>query len=144
MNLFQIPCTKCGNQTWRSRRRGNVKCWDCISLAAKEKYKEVRLEKIKYAKIYRIANGDKIKARNRNRKNLMRSLSKNTDITNNYLIQLLNKSKNCPLCSKLMLEKHIDHIIPIGVGGKHRKNNIRIVCKSCNLSRPKDGSDLKK
>ena len=40
-------------------------------------------------------------------------------------------------------ERAIDHILPINVGGMHRKNNIRIICKKCNLKRPKDGKDIK-
>jgi 5-methylcytosine-specific restriction endonuclease McrA len=38
--------------------------------------------------------------------------------------------------------RHMDHIIPLGAGGAHIKVNVRMVCPSCNLNRPKDGSDV--
>jgi hypothetical protein len=38
--------------------------------------------------------------------------------------------------------KQLDHIIPIVLGGTHTIGNVRIICRTCNLSRPKDGSDL--
>jgi 5-methylcytosine-specific restriction endonuclease McrA len=38
--------------------------------------------------------------------------------------------------------KHLDHIIPVVMGGTHTMGNVRIICRTCNLSRPKDGSDL--
>lgn len=39
-------------------------------------------------------------------------------------------------------ELHIDHIIPIAAGGSDTKDNVRCVHKRCNITRPKDGSDL--
>ena len=111
-------------------------------------YYQENKEKISISKkIYRQNNIEKTLIRNRNRKNKIRTLSKNSDITNDYLRRLLKGSIKCPLCEKEYKDKsdkHIDHIIPIGVGGKHRKSNIRIICAKCNLSRPKDGSDIKK
>lgn len=38
---------------------------------------------------------------------------------------------------------HLDHIVPISQGGKDELDNVRVVCETCNLSRPKDGSDNK-
>jgi hypothetical protein len=38
--------------------------------------------------------------------------------------------------------KHIDHIIPITIGGTHTHGNVRVICATCNLTRPNDGSDL--
>jgi 5-methylcytosine-specific restriction endonuclease McrA len=37
--------------------------------------------------------------------------------------------------------KELDHIVPLGVGGTHTVGNVRIICRDCNLRRPKDGSD---
>lgn len=39
-------------------------------------------------------------------------------------------------------KKHLDHIIPIAAGGTHTLGNVRVICATCNLSRPSDASDL--
>lgn len=43
----------------------------------------------------------------------------------------------CQICSKNVLDKdiHFDHIIPWAKGGASDENNIRILCKKCNLER---------
>lgn len=38
--------------------------------------------------------------------------------------------------------KQLDHILPLNIGGTHTVGNVRIICRTCNLARPKDGSDL--
>ena len=39
----------------------------------------------------------------------------------------------CQLCGTDEGEMHIDHIIPRKVGGGHDLDNLRVLCKSCNL-----------
>jgi len=98
------------------------------------------------SKEYRRNNIESILISNRNRKNKLRALSVNSDITNTYLAELLKNSLKCPICGSKYInksDKHIDHIIPISVGGEHCKDNIRVICKRCNLTRPKDGRDIK-
>jgi HNH endonuclease len=62
--------------------------------------------------------------------------------------RLLAHRTYCPLCRKQMTEdagprqKHLDHIVPLAVGGTHTWGNVRVVCATCNLSRPHDGSDV--
>lgn len=58
------------------------------------------------------------------------------------------RARKCPLCGigltgkrNLPNSKHLDHIVPIAVGGTHTHGNVRIICASCNLRRPKSGSD---
>lgn len=51
----------------------------------------------------------------------------------------------CQMCGEIIdrvRDVHIDHIIPISQGGSDELDNVRCVCASCNLSRPKDGSDV--
>lgn len=54
----------------------------------------------------------------------------------------------CPLCGVVMTDeqgpakKNIDHIVPLGVGGKHVRENVRVICRTCNLARPHDGRDV--
>jgi 5-methylcytosine-specific restriction endonuclease McrA len=47
------------------------------------------------------------------------------------------------LCDDLLgPDAHVDHILPLAAGGTHTKDNLRILCPSCNCSRPTDGSDV--
>lgn len=50
----------------------------------------------------------------------------------------------CPLCGLPIFAPlaHIDHIIPFGIGGVDDLSNLRVICRDCNLGRPRDGSDL--
>jgi HNH endonuclease len=59
-----------------------------------------------------------------------------------------DRARNCPLCSCRLSDepgrpdsKHLDHIIPVSQGGTHTHGNTRITCATCNLRRPKNGSD---
>ncbi len=78
-----------------------------------------------------------------------RAKLKITDISIEWLNKLFYKTKRCSLCKcklddngkKYPNGKQIDHIIPLNVGGEHKRYNVRIVCMKCNLERPKDGSD---
>lgn len=52
----------------------------------------------------------------------------------------------CQICNEPiwdLKELHIDHIIPIIEGGADAPHNVRAAHKKCNISRPKDGRDLK-
>jgi len=39
----------------------------------------------------------------------------------------------CQICGTDEGEMHIDHIIPRKAGGTHDLDNLRVLCKSCNL-----------
>lgn len=79
-----------------------------------------------------------------------RSRMQFTDITTKWLNNLFDKTIECELCGCIMDNngetypngKQLDHIIPLGVEGLHVKRNVRFICYKCNISRPKDGSDL--
>lgn len=67
-----------------------------------------------------------------------------TDITWEWLAELRFDTKICPLCSCIMVRngreahgKTLDHIVPINIGGLHTKDNVRFICKRCNLGRSK-------
>lgn len=52
----------------------------------------------------------------------------------------------CQICGQIIDieagDLQIDHIIPIAEGGSDTLDNVRCTHKWCNLTRPKDGSDL--
>lgn len=84
----------------------------------------------------------------RHYRHLFRQGTKNTDLTIADLSELLAGRTMCPCCGKKMTDgpgvrqKNLDHIIPIAVGGTHTVANVRVICRACNLARPRDGSDL--
>lgn len=58
------------------------------------------------------------------------------------------RTRKCKICGIFLTgkpgkpnSKQLDHIIPINIGGTHTHGNVRIICRTCNLARPKDGSD---
>jgi len=74
--------------------------------------------------------------------------SRLTDVTPEYEVALRAKAKRCPLCQVKMTDepylphsKETDHIVPRGAGGTHTVGNLRVICRTCNLARPWDGSD---
>lgn len=88
-------------------------------------------------------------ARGSRKRVVRRAAERFTDITTAFESQMRRRARQCPMCSVWMTDspglpssKHLDHIIPIHVGGTHTIGNVRIICRTCNLSRPKDGSDL--
>lgn len=96
----------------------------------------------------RCANGRK-RARESRKRSKRRTAQRYTDITAQYERELRERARRCRLCSVWMTSKpgrpnskHLDHIIPIAIGGTHTVGNVRIICRTCNLTRPSDGSDL--
>jgi hypothetical protein len=78
-----------------------------------------------------------------NEKYRRKSRLKKTDITYKWLLDLRNNTFICDICKKKLFGPvHLDHIIPLNIGGKHLMNNVRYVHMSCNVRRPHDGSDI--
>ena len=132
--------------TKTKKKEDYLKHRERILAQTKRNYQEHRLERIAQKKLYRARTPEKTRARNHNRKVKIRAMSKESDITNKYLEELLQHANQCPLCKNDYAnrqQKHIDHITPLHIGGKHTKLNVRVICRNCNLSRPKDGRDLR-
>lgn len=73
----------------------------------------------------------------------------NNSIDSNLLLQLKEDTQFCPLCGIKMndiyqdsAQYNLDHIIPLNINGTHTIDNIRYICRQCNITRPRDGSDL--
>jgi phage protein U len=45
----------------------------------------------------------------------------------------MRDGRSCQLCGTDEGEMHIDHIIPRKAGGDHSLDNLRVLCKTCNL-----------
>lgn len=72
----------------------------------------------------------------------------NSCMTDNLVLAMKRAADVCPTCNTRMTDspgprhKHLDHIIPINQGGPHDPQNVRVICRTCNLTRPRDGSDI--
>lgn len=73
-----------------------------------------------------------------------------SDVTPGQEAEMRRRVRRCPMtgCGVWMTSKpglpnskHLDHILPINQGGTHTHGNVRIICATCNVRRPKDGSD---
>jgi hypothetical protein len=134
-------CNEKAKASYASRR--------VLALKQKQEYYLSNREKILTStKIYRNSPAGKLVALNSRHKR--RAISKTGDIKTSWLKDLKFNSTNCKLCKALLTDddvslsthRHLDHIIPVNIGGGHTMNNVRYVCKKCNLARPKDGRDL--
>ncbi len=110
-------------------------------------YKKNKKKILDRCKEYRKTEISKLSVKNSKHKR--RTIEKNTNITTKWLKDLKDKSNKCILCDIELCDgniknnsRHLDHILPINVGGLHMKDNVRFICKKCNISRPHDGSDL--
>jgi len=97
---------------------------------AKEKYKLVGAKKLRE---YRAKNPEKVKewrGRRRHGK-VMPRLPRGT-ISN---LKVLQKNK-CAVCKvSISGGYHIDHIMPLKLGGKHEPLNLQLLCPHCNLTK---------
>lgn len=122
-NVRPPVCGDCGGRTTRGANASGRLCEAC----AKER------KRIRWSR----------------KTSLRRAVERFTDITPEYERALRKRTRRCPICRAWMTcspgkpnSKHLDHIIPLVIHGTHTVGNVRIICRSCNLSRPKDGSDL--
>lgn len=116
-------------------------------LSCKKYYLKNREKELQRRKDYNQTPIGKISSLNNSMKR--RLLYKDTDITLEWLLTLKQTTIHCSICNIELSDKgteyngkQLDHIIPLSVGGLHMKNNVRFICKTCNLRRPKDGRDL--
>ncbi len=75
--------------------------------------------------------------------NRRRSQTRITDFDSSFLWELKTATAYCVLCFVLLFQerRHLDHVVPLAVGGCHVKKNVRYICATCNFRRPKDGRD---
>lgn len=84
-----------------------------------------------YAKKY----PDKVNARNAERRARRRNQS---GVVSKDIFQKLKKLQRgkCPCCKKLLGDNyHIDHIVPLALGGKHEELNLQLLRATCNMNK---------
>lgn len=140
------PCAGCGKLLWggsTSLPAGTRTCRTCR--AAARPAVQPRRPSVRTSAHDRREN---LRAYWRRKNHRRRAVARWTDLSAEAERALRAKATRCPLCAVMMTDvpqqpdsKELDHIVPIGVGGTHTLGNVRIICRSCNLRRPRDGSD---
>lgn len=144
-------------------------CKSCMRARARVYSKEYRktkpIQTTQATKEWRKKNRDKVNKQSRewvkqnpelraviaaNDQARRRASLKETDIDSKWLMMLRADTEFCVICDHQMNSidpksthyKTLDHILPLIVGGRHSKANVRYVCASCNFKRPRNGLDV--
>lgn len=126
------PCPNGHNGT---RWTHNGACIECTKLASDE-YR--RSDKgIEYSKKWKAVNKDKVQEYNRNAK-AMRKGAEGIHTAQDVRTILTRQKYKCAECSQSVRKKsnrHVDHIMPIALGGTNWPSNLQVLCAPCNLSK---------
>lgn len=79
-------------------------------------------------------NSDKTRVHNHNRRTLIGSGKLSADIAR----KLMQLQRSKCACCKVDLKKskyHLDHIMPLALGGANEDSNMQVLCATCNLSK---------
>lgn len=104
--------------------------------AIKQREKEKRLKNpakyVQIARNYAKKYPDKVNAKNAERRARRRNQS---GVVSKDIIQKLKKLQRgkCPCCKRLLDDNyHLDHIVPLALGGKHEDSNLQLLIANCN------------
>jgi hypothetical protein len=137
-------CKRCGNTFAKLATSPSEYCSEsCRHVASRERGNARHRGRYNSDPAYRAASD----AHARHQRHRRRVQLHRTDVNAAYVARLLATTKTCSLCRVRLRnepgprQKQIDHIIPIVAGGTHTHGNLRVICRTCNLTRPRDGSD---
>lgn len=78
------------------------------------------------------ANPDKKRAYGENRR--ARKLGSNSQLSSDIVKRLFSEQGGlCACCGKPLTEYHLDHIIPLAIGGEHKDSNVQLLLPKCNM-----------
>ena len=102
----------------------------------KRKWREANREKMSEChRKYRETNADKIKAGRHNRRAKIKGNGGRLSPDIVQTLMTLQKGK-CACCGKRLSKGcHLDHIIPIALGGMNTDDNVQLLTPKCNLSK---------
>lgn len=144
---LQSRCNVCNadhSRQWREanpeRYRASIKDY-CVNnrgllLEKSRQYRVVYIEKYKASKkAWKIKNPQKVAESHRNRRASKRNaegLHTAADIRELHNLQM----RKCAVC-RISIAKnyHVDHVIPLALGGSNNRDNLQLLCPSCNLSK---------
>jgi len=123
------PCVKGYNAKWRAANPEQGKDY-----AAKHRLENPETVKANYARWYS-KNPGKIKARFHKRRAL--KLIAGGSFTAGDIRAMLKQQKGRCIVCKIDIKKnyHIDHVMPLSLGGDNAIQNIQLLCPPCNRSK---------
>lgn len=88
-----------------------------------------------YHRSYQKANTDRYNAYSRNRRAIKKLAPGSHTIQDVTLLRELQRHR-CAICKcSVKKQYHVDHIYPLFFGGSNGKENLQILCPTCNLSK---------
>ena len=146
---YRGDCKPCKNEWKKAWRKANTEKAKASRTAYYAKNKDTvlaskaawRARNPEYAKIkvaeWKAANPERHAANKRNYKRNRRAKKKSAGgiHTSNDIKQLLSSQKGKCICCKSSIANnyHVDHIIPLALGGRNDKLNLQILCPTCNI-----------
>ena len=104
----------------------------------KEYVKKWREENIEYRKgvekTYRLCNKDKLRIKNMNRRAAVRTQGK---LSTGLAVRLLKLQRGkCACCGEALgADYHLDHIMPLALGGTNTDDNMQLLTATCNMQK---------
>lgn len=129
-----VDSARLNNRRYRQRNLEALRARSRAAYAAKPQGTRFRVKR------WVAANPDKVRVNRGRRRALLRNAAgSHTDIE---ILGLLKRQRcRCANCSKRLLGRryHVDHVMPLFLGGSNYIANIQILCESCN--RKKNAKD---
>lgn len=147
-------CTICGAAHVRSKsgaaaqdRQGVCWCRPCAESTKRERANVQERERRRLWRESRDPRYDKLRARENHKCHKRRvKVTRYSDLRGSDILKMKKSARRCALCSRPLPDdlelRHLDHVWPLDANGTHTRDNVRVLCVSCNCGRPKDGSDV--
>jgi len=89
-----------------------------------------------FDRAYRLNNPETMRVHSQNRKARKRSSGGRLSVGIVKKLIALQKGK-CASCKEMLAKTghHVDHIIPLAIGGEHSDSNVQLLCPTCNMSK---------
>jgi hypothetical protein len=85
-------------------------------------------------KKWRQENPDKVRAASSRRRNQLANVGGSFTAADIEAIRVAQGNR-CYICHKPLKKYHIDHFIPLALGGSNDPGNLRLACPKCNMSK---------
>jgi 5-methylcytosine-specific restriction endonuclease McrA len=127
-------------EEYKRRNRENIKRWrgaypDRNNATARRYYAKNKETYIAIRERWATKNPDTVRAIQRNARARRRSAEGRHTATDVAKKRLLQKDK-CACCrTKLLGGGHVDHIVPLALGGSNWPSNLQLLCPPCNYKK---------
>lgn len=114
------------------RRTSDSRCMTCVKEKNSKRAKSNPEYMKKFIRLWRVKNPEKFRAYSANRRSAIKSSGSHTGEDIKKILQ--SQKFRCACCWLDIKEKyHIDHIMPLALGGSNRRENLQALCPGCNL-----------